>query len=172
MAEQSEHGHQEVTQFLEADLRTVLDVARDRMSFQMGLIGRLDTKVASLFGFGSAIAAVAGAFLAFRSHELTGVVEVLLGIGLGTYALMLITSLIAILPRDFNYGPDLWDIWSRLGMDSTATLVHRVAYSLTAAQDYIEAKINFKERSATVLVVLLGMESILLVSATSISAIP
>ena len=135
----------------EAGLALVLEVARDQLSSQLAQIGSLDTKLASTFGFASAVVAVASALLALMTDGLAVPVIVLLELAFVVYVIVLLVSVVAIWPRVFNYGPDLLDLWNRLTPDATAFMfTHLVAYALTDAFSYNERKVRFKERSATV----------------------
>ena len=153
-------------------LSIVFKVARDRLSLQMGQIGRLDTKLASLFGFGSAVASVAAAFLALGSQDLGLPVRGLLIFSLFIYVFLLIVSLFAVFQRRFEYGPDLYDLRNRLGPNTqVSAFQHLVVYSLTEAYEENKPKIIMKSDAATVQIVLLSIQAISLIAAASISTI-
>ena len=153
-------------------LAVVLKVAEGRLALQMGQIGRLDSKPANIFGFASAIAALATAFIALRFEGLGTPEFVLLVLGLISYALLLAVSLAALFPRAWHYGPDPWDLWTRLGPHvKPANIQYLVAESLIDAVPYNQGKIDFKAASATVLIILLALEVVFLISATSLAAI-
>ena len=156
----------------EGALRLVFNVARDQLSFHMAQIGALDTKLASSFGFASAIVAVASGFLALKPDGLVFPVTFLLGAALVVYVIMLLVSLVGIWPRDFSKGPDLLNIWSRLAPNrTTSTLTHLLASSLTDALSYNQDKVNLKARSATVAIALLAFEVALVIVAAVVAAI-
>jgi len=150
----------------------VSELARDRLIIQMGQIDALDAKISGIFGFASAIAAVAAAFLGLRAQSLNSSIWGLLGLGLAMYVYVLIQSLRISFPGGWHVGPDLHDLWARLesGTD-TPVLWHLIAYSLTEAHDFNRPRIEAKARVARHLMIALAAEALCFIGAITLMLI-
>ena len=153
--------------------RVILEIARDRLSMQMSQIDGLDTKVTSIFGFGSAVAAITAAFLALQSEKLVAIVQLLLGIGLVSYLIMSFEALRTLKVRKWQSGPDLHDLRSRLNEpnQNVAQLQRLVASSLSDALKWNEQHLRPKAASTRRLMWMLASEAIFLIVGMALVAI-
>ena len=131
--------------FPRGDPATAYDWAKEQLALQHAQIDGLDSKLANAFGFGSALWAVAAAFLALRSTDLPAVSKGSLAASGLAYLFVLLFSLLGYFIRgDWDFGPTFDGVREKADQLEDAKLTWNVAIELGEAYQNNKGKVDRK----------------------------
>jgi hypothetical protein len=93
--------------FPAADPRLVFELARDRLTCQLGQLDALDSKIVGFLGLGSGLLGVLAAFVALREDAPIEGALTLIALAGVVYGALVVASLRAYWPRSWEIGPSL-----------------------------------------------------------------
>ena len=94
-----------------SDPRILLDIAREELQTQLSFIDALDSKVATMFAVGSGLLGLLAAVFAVQPENVDREALVVVSVAGFYYAVLTVTSLIALWVKEFKIGPHLPSIW-------------------------------------------------------------
>ena len=149
--------------FPRGDPATAYDWAKEQLALQHAQIDGLDSKLANAFGFGSALWAVAAAFLALRPTCLPAVTKGSLFASGIAYVFVLLFSLMGYFIRgDWDFGPTFDGIRQKADQLQDAKLTWNVAIELGEAYKNNKGKADRKGAWAAWALGFVAVETVLL----------
>jgi len=149
--------------FPRGDPATAYDWAKEKLALQHAQIDGLDAKLANAFGFGSALWAVAAAFLALRSTDLCPVtIAFLVASGLVYLALVAISYFGYRVRADWSFGPKFEAVRDLADEEEDARVTWTVAISINDEYRKNESNVSKKGSWAELALKLVALETVLL----------
>ena len=149
--------------FPRGDPATAYDWAKEQLALQHAQIDGLDSKLANAFGFGSALWAVAAAFLALRPTDLPAVTIGFLSASGLAYLFVLTLSYIGYRIRgDWDFGPKFDAIRDLADQLEDAKVTWNVAIEIGEAYQKNKGKADCKGTLAQWALKLVAAETVLL----------
>jgi hypothetical protein len=143
----------------------VLELARDKLQYQLSFADALDAKLATLFAVGSTLIGLLAAVLALGSISNAEAEAALLSISIALYGLLTVLWWLVGRPKRFSFGPQIDDSEKGKGARSTAEELGEEAFARVLIQDYLsycqmnESTMDRKDCGVQVAFVLVALET-------------
>jgi len=160
----------ESRRFPQTEPTLAYDVAKARLAMRFAQIDSLDTKVATLLGFGSSLLVILGAFLALNEEPLSRASVALFIVAAAIYVLLAAASLYAYSPRKWEAGPKLDELWGYAEQYAPVVLGWWAAESFKTCCKNVEDQMTPKLLAARLGVFLIAIEASLLVAGLVVQA--
>ena len=148
--------------FPRGDPATAYDWAKEKLALQHAQIDGLDAKLANAFGFGSALWAVAAAFLALRSTDVSPVaIAFLVASGL-VYVGLVAISYFGYRIRDWKFGPPFEWVRHLADEEEDVKVIWNLAIGINDAYRVNESEVDKKGTWAARALWLVAAETVLL----------
>lgn len=139
------------------------DLARERLSTQLGTIDALDNKIGLLFSLGSALLGIIAAVFAVRTDDFGAAPLALLSAAGLAYCFVAYNGLRGYLHRDWNVGPRLDEVWAdQWSKRDDAVLKWRAATAMWSDYEANVAAQEAKEKALLWVFAAIVIQSLLL----------